>query len=406
VSISQAATDAKPEADDDVIRCPACRSVDVETFYEADRVPVHSCVLVSTREEALGFPTGQIRLSFCASCGFIFNSAFDPSLLDYSQDYEETQGFSPRFRAFAEELAGRLIHRFDLRDKQILEIGCGKGEFLVLLCEMGPNRGIGIDPSYIPERTKSAAADRITFIRDYYSEAHLGLAADLICCRHTLEHIPNVGSFVDLIRRGIADRETPVFFEVPDTHRVLRETAFWDVYHEHCSYFTVESLARLFRSGGFDISDLALGFDDQYLLMEARPGAGDLGGRLQGEDSVSELADEVERFRLNVGAAVGGWVDRLDRWREQGRRTVVWGSGSKGVAFLTTLKAKDQIDCVIDVNPYRQDKFMVETGHAIVAPESLTTSPPDVVIVMNPIYLSEIRGQLEDLGLRPEITSV
>jgi hypothetical protein len=58
------------------------------------------------------------------------------------------------------------------------------------------------------------------------------------------------------------------------------------------------------------------------------------------------------------------------------------------------------------VNPYRQDKFMVETGHAIVAPESLTTSPPDVVIVMNPIYLSEIRGQLEDLGLRPEITSV
>jgi SAM-dependent methyltransferase len=406
VSISQTATDAKPEVDDGAIRCPACRSVDVETFYEADRVPVHSCVLVSTREEALGFPTGQIRLSFCASCGFIFNSAFDPSLLDYSQDYEETQGFSPRFRAFAEELAGRLIRRFDLRDKQILEIGCGKGEFLVLLCEMGPNRGVGIDPSYIPDRTKSEAADRITFIRDYYSEAHLGLGADLICCRHTLEHIPNVGNFVELIRRGIADRETPVFFEVPDTRRILREAAFWDLYHEHCSYFTLGSLSRLFRSSGFEISDLSVVFDDQYLLLEALPTSEATGRPLPGEEEVIELAAEVERFRDRQQVAVRAWADRLHQWQAQDRRVVVWGSGSKGVAFLTTLKVAEQVSSVVDVNPYRHGKFMVGSGHPIVAPESLTGSPPDVVVAMNPIYVDEIRAQLLGMGLEPEITAV
>jgi SAM-dependent methyltransferase len=406
VSISQAATDAMPEVDDDVIRCPACRSVDVETFYEADHVPVHSCVLVSTREEALGFPTGQIRLSFCASCGFIFNSAFDPSLLDYSQEYEETQGFSPRFRAFAEELAGRLIRRFDLRDKQILEIGCGKGEFLVLLCEMGPNRGIGIDPSYIPERTKSEAADRITFIRDYYSEAHLGLVADLVCCRHTLEHIPDVGSFVELIRRGSADRDTPVFFEVPDTRRVLREAAFWDVYHEHCSYFTLGSLSRLFRSSSFEVSDLSVVFDDQYLLLEARPTSEPAGRPLPGEEEIGELAAEVERFRDRQEVVVSAWADRLDQWRSRDRRVVVWGSGSKGVAFLTTLKVADQVSSVVDVNPYRHGKFMVGSGHPIVAPESLLGSRPDVVVVMNPIYADEIRAQLHGMGLEPEITAV
>jgi SAM-dependent methyltransferase len=385
--------------------CPACGSLEVTAFHEVDRVPVHSCVLVSTRDEALDFPTGRIRLVFCATCGFIFNADFDASLLDYSRDYEETQGFSSRFRAFAQDLAGRLIDRFDLHGKEILEIGCGKGEFILLLGEMGPNRGIGIDPAYVPERTNSEAAGRITFIQDFYSKAYRGLAADFICCRHTLEHIPDVGEFVRLVRGAIGERGTPVFFEVPDTRRVVREAAFWDIYHEHCSYFTLGSLARLFRSNGFEVSDLALDFDDQYLLLEARPSSNGNDERLE-EESVSELAAEVELFRGSYHETVAGWAERLDRWRGQGRSVVVWGSGSKGVAFLTTLGASDEIACVVDVNPFRQGKFMIGTGHAIVAPESLADSAPDVVIVMNSIYLDEIRDQLGSMGLRPELTSV
>jgi SAM-dependent methyltransferase len=397
-------------ADERATRCPACASVDVTPFYEADRVPVHSCVLVSSREEALSFPTGRIRLAFCASCGFVFNAAFDASLLDYSQDYEETQGFSARFRTFAEELAGRLIDRFDLRDKEILEIGCGKGEFLVLLCELGRNRGIGIDPAYVPERTDSKAAGRIRFIRDYYSESYVDLTADLVCCRHTLEHIPDVAGFIGLIRRSIADRQTPVFFEVPDTRRVLREAAFWDIYHEHCSYFTLGSLARLFRSNGFDITDMSMAFDDQYLVLEALP-TPDGAGRSQPKElpqerGLPELIADIDVFRGRHEAVIAGWTERLDRWREQGRQVVVWGSGSKGVAFLTALGVGERVSSAVDVNPYRQGKFMVGTGHPIVSPESLAGSPPDVVIVMNPIYVEEIRGQLQGMGLRPDILSV
>ncbi len=389
-----------------VAGCPACGSPEVTPFYEAGRIPVHSCVLVSSREEALSFPTGRIRLAFCAACGFIFNAAFDPSLLDYSQNYEETQGFSPRFMTFARDLAGRLIDRFDLRDKEVLEIGCGKGEFLVLLCELGGNRGIGIDPAYVPERLHSEAADRIEFIRDYYTDAYRHLRADFICCRHTLEHIPDVADFVGLVRTAIGERRTPVFFEVPDTRRVLRELAFWDVYHEHCSYFTLGSLATLFRSSGFDVLDLATDFDDQYLLLGARPSSNGGGDPLPQEEGVAELAADVEHFRRNCEVEMKVWAERLDRWHREGRRVFVWGSGSKGVAFLTTLEVGDQVDRVVDVNPFRHGKFMIGTGHDIVAPQSLAGSPPDVVIVMNPIYMAEIRAQLEGMGLRPELVAV
>ena len=84
-----------------------------------------------TRDEAVSFPRGSLRLAFCGACGFITNTAFDPAPQDYADSYEETQGFSPTFNDFANDLAKRWVERHDLDGKQVLEIGCGKGEFLM-----------------------------------------------------------------------------------------------------------------------------------------------------------------------------------------------------------------------------------------------------------------------------------
>ena len=113
--------------------CPNCSGHDVELFYEANNVPVHSCVLLSTEQEALNFSRGDINLGFCNNCGFISNFTFDPSLLDYTVNYEDQQSFLPTFNLFLKSLANRLVEKYDLHDKEILEIGCGKGDFLILL---------------------------------------------------------------------------------------------------------------------------------------------------------------------------------------------------------------------------------------------------------------------------------
>src|SRR4051812_15441199 len=223
----------------------------------------------------MSFPRGDLVLALCETCGFITNQAFDPTLSTYSAQYEETQGFSPHFRAFARDLAQRWIDTYGIHNKHVVEIGCGKGEFLELLCELGPNRGTGIDPSYRSDRLHSETARGIEFITERYSEAHGKLGGDVIVCRHTLEHIHPVAEFLELIRRSIGDRsKTLVLFELPDVVRVLEEVAFWDLYYEHCSYFSTGSLARLFRRTGFAPLDLWLDFDDQYILLEARPGDG------------------------------------------------------------------------------------------------------------------------------------
>jgi len=387
--------------------CPNCNHQGMRQFYHVAAVPVHSCLLMETREEALAHPRGELRLAYCPACGFIANLDYQSRHHHYSDRYEETQGFSPTFNAFTKSLTARLIDRYGLRGGIVLEIGCGKGEFLALLCQEGGNRGIGIDPSFVPGRLPADMEARLEVFREFYSEEHFSLRPDFVCCRHTLEHIPNVREFIERIRAGIGDRvNTGVFFDLPDVMRVLKEGAFWDLYYEHCSYFSLGSLARLFRACRFDVTDLYLDYDGQWLMLEALPADRETVATFDAEHDLEVLREVVETFDDQCGRIVQHWTETIDQLHRQGARVVVWGSGSKGVAFLTTLGVTDQVACVVDINPHKHGRFMPGTGHPIVGPDALAEYRPTHVIVMNPVYCDEIGRDLERLSIDAEMLTV
>lgn len=389
--------------------CPSCGSTRMQVFYEVDRVPVNSVLLVMSQEEALGFQTGAITLAVCPTCGFISNISFDERLTQYTSRYEATQGYSPTFNKFHRQLAQDLIDRYDLHGKDIIEIGCDKGDFLTMLCEIGNNHGIGFDPAYVPGRHPSAIADQLTFITDFYSEKYADYRADFVCCKMTLEHVPATAEFVSTVRRSIGDKlDTMVFFQIPNARYVLCDVAFWDVYYEHCSYFTKGSLARLFRHCGFEIIDLWTAYDNQYLMIEARPAAGIPDSTpLSGEESPAETLEDVAYFVENYEIKRSTWEAELSAMKVDGKKVVLWGGGSKGVAFLTTLELRiDDIPYAVDINPNKTGTYMAGTGQEIVAPEFLKTFKPDVVIIMNPIYREEISQYLATMGLAPDIRTV
>jgi hypothetical protein len=384
--------------------CPSCQEGRLEEFYEVKSVPTNSCILLESAEAARAYPRGDIRLGFCGACGFISNVAYDDSLTEYSGRYEETQGFSPTFGAFHERLARRLIDRYGLQGKDILEIGCGKGEFLAMLCRLGGNRGIGFDPGFVDGRLDEDDLRRVTVIRDFYSEAYRNHQGDLVCCKMTLEHIGTPGEFVGMVKRSIGDRsDSVVFFQVPEVTRILRESAFEDVYYEHCSYFSPGSLERLFRRSGFEVLAVDIEYGGQYLTLEARPRTAPAPVRALEHDDLDTLRTYVAGFPDRVESKSRQWRSRLASLRDEGRRVALWGSGSKGVTFLTALNVTDEVEYVVDINPFRQGHFMAGTGHPIVGLETLRDRPPDVTIVMNRLYRDEIAANLRRLDLAPEI---
>ena len=385
--------------------CQACGGSDLQSFYQINDVPAHSCLMLPTRDAALAFPRGDIELAFCRDCGFISNIRFDVGLNKYSPAYEETQAFSPRFMRFVNDICDDQIAKYGIGPGgSVLEIGCGKGEFLVALCERSGCNGIWLYPGYRPERTQSTATPRIRFIRDFYGPKYSHLQADYVCCRHTLEHIGPVREFVSLVRETIGDRRhVNVFFELPDMERVLEHGVFWDVYYEHCTYFTRGSLARLFRETGFDVLELYKAYGGQYLMLEGRPTAGPTQARLPQENDLDRTAKLVDAFQAQVDAQLQGLNDIVTSARKAGQTVAIWGSGSKCVSLISSLRMGEELTAVVDINPHKHGKFLAGSGREILSPDALQGLRPDIVLLMNSIYTEEVRNELATRGLRPRI---
>lgn len=385
--------------------CQSCASPGLQGFYTVRDVPVHSCLLLDDRADALAYPRGDVELAFCPDCGLIQNVAFDPDVMEYCPDYEDSQAHSPRFVDFATELSEHLDARYGLRDRSVVEIGCGKGDFLTVLSNATGCLGVGFDPAYRPGPLHPDHPERLRFVADLYDERYANVPADLVVCRHTLEHVLDVHTFVSMVRRCIDDRrDTVVFFEVPDVTRILARQAFWDIYYEHCVYFSPGSLARLFQSCGFDLLDLRVGFDGQYLLLEARPGGVGVPQLVEGEPHA--LAALVSDFRERVPKQLADLRTQLDTLVDGGSNVVLWGASSKAVSYLNGLHVAGEVSGVVDVNGRKHGRYLAGTGHRILSPAELPAHGPDAVLLMNPVYADEVARTLRDLGVEADLRTV
>ena len=394
-----------------VVACPVCAGADLTELFHLASIPTNNAILCDDVTAARSWPVGSLRLVVCHGCGFIFNADFDAHQVEYSGRIEETQSFSAHFVRYAQWLAGEWIDRYDLHDKTILEVGCGKAEFLAMMCGLGDNRGIGYDPGVHLDRVDDQAGARLTLVPELFGDDDLGVEADALVCRHTLEHLPDVHAFLSMLYRWAAQRDQApvVLVEVPDVERVLDEVAFWDVYYEHCSYFTADTLRFAFERAGFEVIDIRRAYDDQYLVLEARPrpiGAGGAVSDRRRADAADETVARARRFAEQYRSITSVCRANLQRLVDAGDRVVLWGGGAKAVSFLTSLDVGDLVDFAVDVNPNKQGKFLVGAGHPVFAPERLRGRAGLQVVVMNPVYVAEIAQTVESLGVAATIASV
>ena len=115
------------------------------------------------------------------------------------------------------------------------------------------------------------------------------------------------------------------------------------------------------------------------------------------------LAELVNSFPERCNAELDEWRGKLADLKAKNAKVVLWGSGSKAVAFLTTLDPEGFVEYCVDINPRRHDHYMPKTAQRIVGPDFLKEYQPDTVIIMNRIYTDEITQDLNEMGLNPTI---
>jgi len=343
-------------------------------------------MLYDTPTDARKAVRGQLEIMACLTCGFVFNASFDLKLMSYGSGYENDQTHSPAFSEHVRQLANHVLNESNVRDSRIVEVGCGKGDFLRALVGSPSfgNVGWGFDPSYTgPDADLDG---RARFVRAFYSADHASISPDVVVCRHVIEHVPDPTTLLAEI--GRASRGARVFLETPDVEWILRNQVIWDFFYEHCSYFSPHSFAAAFSRTGFDDESISHVFGGQYLWIEAtasRP------ARSSSRDAPGEIAELVACYRSREKAVLGDWGDTIAELRTQGA-IALWGAGAKGVTSAGLFDpGAELISCVVDLNPTKQGRFVAVTGHPIVAPQDLIEFGVRNVILMNPNYLSEVR---------------
>jgi 2-polyprenyl-3-methyl-5-hydroxy-6-metoxy-1,4-benzoquinol methylase len=190
-------------------------------------------LLMESQEAARQVPRGDLLLTVCITCGFVFNSAFE-ACRRYNERYDNSQAHAPTFERYVSHLASYLLKNPQIQHGHIVEIGCGDGAFLRRLIELGcSNTGTGFDPAY---RGPTSALDgRLQFVPCYYDETCGNLAADALICRHVIEHIHRPIPFLRLLHQAVATSpHAHVFFETPDITWIFQQRVMWDLYYEHC----------------------------------------------------------------------------------------------------------------------------------------------------------------------------
>jgi 2-polyprenyl-3-methyl-5-hydroxy-6-metoxy-1,4-benzoquinol methylase len=381
--------------------CVICRSLDVEPVLTIYQVPVHCNLLFADQVSAQNTTRGDIALAYCRHCGHLFNAAFQAEKMNYEGEYENSLHFSPRFQVYAETLATDLVERYTLKEKNLIEIGAGKGDFLRLLCQLGDNHGTGFDPSYVADESEPQNG-KVRIVRDYYTQDYAHLPVDFLISRHVFEHIANPAEFLSMLRQILAGRLNAVLFlEVPNAAWTIEDLGIWDLIYEHYSYFTRYSLEYALLQARFDVLRVEEKFNRQFLTIEARSREDDF--RLMKAGELESFTSLVEKFSQRYHQKFNQWQQTLGLMRSKSERAVIWGAGSKGVTFSNVMDAKDVITHVVDINPRKQGKFAAGSGIAIISPGMLHQVRPDKVIIMNGNYETEIRDYLSSKNIHAEI---
>ena len=251
--------------------CPVCSNTNlIPTICRENLVTMQNYVYCYA-DEARHAKVGKFVLMICPQCGFSYNASFNNNLLQYNENYDNSVP-SQISETYYREVASFLYKNFPIEHGLVIDIGCGKGSFLKILCEKYPTvKGVGIDPSYeLSTENSSQPNENISFIQDFFKKEQINQRPSLIICRHVIEHIYYPVDFMTKVYLALsAFRDIPIFVEVPDLEWILNQNAFWDFCYEHCNYFTVDSFNNIMELSGFAVEKTYKAFNRQYIWLKA-----------------------------------------------------------------------------------------------------------------------------------------
>lgn len=350
-----------------VSRCRICGGVFFAPLLHYEDMPKAAQFLPD--EADLAHETGaDLDVVQCSACGLV---QLDNDPVPYYREVIRASAVSDEMRRFRLEQFASFVDRHRLRGRPVLEVGCGRGEYLSLVAQAGADAfGIEFSPESVEHCRSLGLAASVQYIENADTAVD-GAPFDAFFILSFLEHLPDAVEVLAGIANNLTEGGVGLV-EVPNFDMILKNGLFSEFINDHLFYFDRETLCATLGRFGFEVLDCRPVWHDYILSAEVRKRR-----RLDlspFERKRRELKKEFRRF--------------FDRFPE--KSVVLWGAGHQAFAMLSLLDLSRHLRYVVDSAAFKQHRFTPATHLPIRPPAALRDDPPRAVLVMAGSYSDEI----------------
>ncbi len=355
-------------------------------------------------------PRYPLCVYVCTVCYLMQIEAVETADTIFNDAYAYFSSYSTSFLDHARRYVATMIERFGLQaaTSHVVEVASNDGYLLQYFVERGFTV-LGVEPT---ASTAAAARDKGVETLEAFFGAQLadqlvarGQQAELLLGNNVLAHVPDINDFIAGLAR-LLKPDGVITMEFPHLMRLLDDCQFDTIYHEHFSYLSFTTVAKMFLAHGlrlFDVEELpthggsiriyACHGDAQHPTTDA------VEVMRQTESEYGLLDTEVYRaFGRRVASVTRALQEFFAIAAAEGKTVAAYGAAAKGNTLLNTCGiGAAAITFVADRNPHKQGLYMPGSRIPIVAPQAVMDTHPDYLLILPWNLRAEVAEQMKGI---------
>ncbi|MCX7309103.1 MAG: class I SAM-dependent methyltransferase [Afipia sp.] len=389
------------------IRCRLCEAELAETFADLGMSPLsNSFVAKERRHKAETF--FPLHAYVCTSCWLVQLEEFE-SPKNIFNEYLYFSSYADSWLKHCEAYCAHVVSRFKLdAGSQVVEIASNDGALLKNFVARGiPSLGVEPAANVAKAAVEQGVPTEVAFFgtETSLSLKQRGFSADLIAANNVLAHVPDIVDFV----AGCASLLKPdgvVTFEFPSLERLIAETQFDTIYHEHFSYLSLLSVERLFGLHGlrvFDVQTLPTHGGSLRIFACRKSAAHALCDSVAAQRHLEAAAalGQIDAYRKFARTVVDAKIDILRFFidaHQSRKRVVGYGAPAKANTLLNFCGiGTELLEFTVDRNPHKQGMLMPGSRVPVLSPDEIFKARPDYVMILPWNLQAEISESMKDI---------
>lgn len=389
-------------------KCRFCSTPLVHTFADLGMSPLSNAFLDAYLLGCME-PFYPLHAFVCSNCFLVQLEEYESPQKIFS-NYAYFSSYSSSWLDHCRRYVDSMVERFKLgREQQVIEIASNDGYLLqyfkqysipVLGIEPAENVAVVAQQAGIPTITQFFG---VATARDLASQ---GQMADLLLGNNVLAHVPDINDFVAGMKIALKT-DGIITMEFPHLLQLIRKNQFDTIYHEHFSYLSLMTVMRIFEQHGlsvFDVQELNT-HGGSLRIFACHVGntkyfKTEMVSSVLARESAAALGsvNTYTEFSRRVNGTKWALLSFLIKVKSEGKSIVGYGAAAKGNTLLNYCGIRqDFLDYVVDRNPHKQGKYLPGTHVPIYAPQKITETRPDFLLILPWNLREEIMEQMRHI---------